>query len=232
MLASSRDRRYSLRRLPHMSRCNAAVETAFHCFRECPCNDDIPDEAVESTQALKRAALARHEEFPCLWLRGLLPSCLRRIDDQYLPPDAIKENIVKAPTEGWPSSTYYGDASGGESSSISALRRCGCGKAQAGESGALKMGASFSLRGEIQTVPRGEHFALVYLLKKASHPTEIDYVTNNKGLFDTSNAAPPQGSKSINCYLYSMIFIVTVQKAKGLTVRWTPSHTEGEIPSQ
>ncbi len=94
-------------------------------------------------------------------------------------------------------------------------------------------GVKFSLSGEIQTVPRGEIFALVRLLEKAAHLSCIHYVTDNLGLYDTYHAGPNSGYRNINCDLYSKIYSLIFEKAIQLSVTWMPSHldTKTERPA-
>ena len=63
---------------PHVSpnciRCTSNVsDTALHTFWTCECNSTLQHESVSSTQHLVQAAIDGVEEFPCMWLRGILP---------------------------------------------------------------------------------------------------------------------------------------------------------------
>ena len=93
------------------------------------------------------------------------------------PPDGLPLPIV------WNSGTYYGDASGGDFTTFAPIRRIGCGLAAIDSNGALIAGMSLNLPGPVQTVPRGELFALVMLMHFVDLCSDIDYVTDNWGLF-------------------------------------------------
>ncbi len=109
------------------------------------------------------------------------------------------------------SGTYYGDASGGELTSYSDLRRCGCALVKINNNnGVVLYGASFNLPGKIQTVGRGEAYALVYLIDRAKADSHIDFVTDNKGVYIIVSKGPVAGSKSLNSDLYAHIFSVTM----------------------
>ena len=54
-------------------RCNSAIEDAMHTYWTCPCNLQITDPSVTKTQHLAEEAIAGSQEYPCLWLRGILP---------------------------------------------------------------------------------------------------------------------------------------------------------------
>ncbi len=87
----------------------------------------MPDDAVITTQDFCSTALAEVEELPCFGLRGILPHKLTIIDDQYLPPDLPHLRFTNVSEDQlWESGTYYGDASGGEFSSVPRIRRVGC----------------------------------------------------------------------------------------------------------
>ena len=56
--------------------------------------------------------------------------------------------------------TIYGDASGAEFSVDPLLRRIGVGLAAVDNDGNILWGLSFNLPGDVQTVPRGELYAI------------------------------------------------------------------------
>ncbi len=114
---------------PICTRCGAAPDTTLHSFWQCPANGDLEDEAVTSTQSLCPTAVEGCAELPCLWLRGILPEKLTKVNPDRMPPDDVTtthiNNTARPPV--WGSGTYYGDASGGEFSSVPAIRRIGVG---------------------------------------------------------------------------------------------------------
>ena len=72
--------------------------------------------------------------------------------------------------------------------------------------GELLFAASFPLPGPIQTVARGELFALVEFIKQVRQMSDIVFVTDNKGVFDKFNAGPKEQCRSLNCDLYHELF--------------------------
>ncbi len=216
--------------VPHVSpictRRGSAPDDALHCFWQCPANGIIEDEDVQTTQVLIPAAESGVLTHPCLWLRGILPSKFTNINPSAFPSNVSSIQIIKDTSSQatWASGTYYGDASGGEFSSFASIRRVGCGLAAIDSAGNLVFGAKSNLPGSVQTVPRGEIYALFMLVDLAIHLTELDFVTDNKGLFDAFNKGPIFCATTSSCDLYASIFQVVYDKAIQLSVRWMPSH--------
>ena len=213
---------------PHVSsicsRCGSAPDTSLHCFWQCPENKNIDDEDVSRTQVLIPAAESGSLTHPCLWLRGILPSSFTKVES--VPSNESNLQIIKdtSPQTVWASGTYYGDASGGEFTAYTCIRRVGCGLAAIDASGNLLFGAKSNLPGLVQTVPRGEIYALFMLVNLAIHSAVLDFVTDNKGLFNAYNKGPKFCSLTANCDLYASIYKLAFDKALLLTVRWMPSH--------
>ena len=121
---------------PLCPRCGLEPETALHCFWTCPCDDHIEDQAVAASQRLIPQAIQGVEEFPCMWLRGILPASKTKIADNHLPSDDIVIRYINVPDR-YTSGKYYGDASGGDFSQYPSLRRCGCAVVQIDSEGEL-----------------------------------------------------------------------------------------------
>jgi len=171
-----------------------------------------------------REAVSKADDMPCLWLRGILPQSLMAIDEAHLPTNHIVAKYTNEPDGQWQSGTYYGDASGGEFTEYPELRRCGCGVAFVLDDGSLSYGASFNLPGQVQTVARGELYALVFLVGKLAPSTVVDFVTDNEGVYKMFNQGRTASKNSVNCDLYTALFHDIECKAVRLTVRWMPSH--------
>ena len=71
---------------------------------------------------------------------------------------------------------------------------------------------------------RGELLAVVELIKHAEEGTDIDFVTDNKGVCDTFNGGPKKSCLSANSDLYYILFQLTIKRCIRLKVRWMPSH--------
>ena len=76
----------------------------------------------------------------------------------------------------------------------------------------------------MQTVARGELTSLLELIKHADPMSDIEFVTDNKGVNDKFNAGPKAAALSSNCDMYYDFFQVVYRKAIRLRVRWMPSH--------
>ena len=103
-------------------------------------------------------------------------------------------------------SAVYGDASGGEHTQYNALRRCGVGLASVREDHELNFGLFCNLPGDIQTVSRGELFALVVLARFLVPMAECELITDNKGVHKTYVGGPASGANRTNCDLYEELF--------------------------
>ncbi len=177
---------------PICSRCGSAPDNSIHCFWQCPANNNIEDDDVSRTQNLIPAAESGILTYPCLWLRGILPSKFTKVHIDALPSNEPNLQVIKvtSPQAVWASGTYYGDASGGEFTSYACIRRVGCGLAAVDATGNLLFGAKSNLPGLVQTVPRGEIYALFMLVNLAVHLAVLDFVTDNKGLFNAYYRGP------------------------------------------
>ena len=214
-------------------RCGALFEDQLHNFRQCPANDLLVEDCphVRRTQNLCDAACVRSLEEPCLWLRGILPAKYTHIGDECLLKDDI--DIVYIPNDNvcshiWTYNTYYGDASGGEFTQYPTLRRCGCGLASIDEAGNIIAGGSFTLPGTVQTVPRGEIFVFVFLLRQIDTGSTTTYITDKEGPFKTYYKGHECIKTNINCDLYDETLFIIDTKYVNVTVRWMPSHLTDE----
>ncbi len=216
------------------SRCDCEIEDDLHCLWTCPANAVLDDPAVQDTQNLIHTATAKCTFERCLWLRGLLPFKYTLVPPDHQPSPEINVTFLNENESNWTSGTYYGDSSGGSYTSYPSIRRCGCAVVQLNPDGTFVCGARFNLPGSIQTVARGELFCLVWLVEMLQSGSDITFVTDNKGVFDTFNGGPKAGSKSMNADLYGKLFNMTIDKAIKVTVRWMPSHlqclVDGDAP--
>ncbi len=211
---------------PICNRCGKHRESLFHCFWSCESNGEIKDPAVSTTQYLIPQAEKGCELYPCLWLRGLPPCNLVNILAESTPSPTHRVTHVNNTyhTPEWGSGTYYGDASGGEFTSFPLLIRVGVGLCMINDIGDLKFGCSSNLPGEVQTVSRGEAFALLWLLELVIVGACIDYVTDNMGVFNVFMSGPKGYHTSNNCDIYDKIWKLIQGKQLSVTVRWMPSH--------
>ena len=76
----------------------------------------------------------------------------------------------------------------------------------------------------MQTVGRGELFALLVLVKHLPFLADIKYITDNEPLYNTYSAGPKAGANGANCDLYEELIGLIYAKALRISVRWMPSH--------
>ena len=203
-------------------RCGDPSDDDFHTFWTCPANCNLTHEFVADTQKLISEATKQIHEYPCLWLRGILPEHFTEIPAIHEPSNIFDPTFIK---EGrWISRTYYGDASGGEYTSYPKIRRVGCSVVACSETGEVQFGAHFPLPGPVQSVGRGELYALYALVQFLEPLAEVQFVTDNLNVKRTYNKGPRAAANSSNCDIYKLIFDIIYDKGLRVGVRWMPSH--------
>ena len=208
------------------TRCGAAYADAFHTFWECPCNEDIQDEDVAKTQYLIPTALVQAVQYPCMWLRGILPASLMPTSTTNLPENRVFRVEGQVPNPGqWPSGHYFGDGSGGRYSTYKQLRRCGVGLCKM-QGEVLQFGVHYTLPGIHQTVPRSEVSAFATLLEMLAEDSWVVFITDNLPLHKTFHQGPDVASKATNHDLYRIIFRHIESKRLNVTLLWMPSHLD------
>jgi len=215
---------------PACTRCGAAYDTDIHTFWQCPANVNIDSDAIRNTQSLCDVAAERAAEYPCLWLRGLLPAHLVNIQHTFNPSEEISLVYENAPACNFHDGVYYGDASGGSFTAFPSIRRCGCGLAQVDAQGVFIWGARFNLPGSVQTVPRAELFVLAMLLDRSQASSTIAFITDNQKNSELFNKGEAATLKSANCDLFRDIFEAIRIKCLQVTVSWMPSHLTDDDP--
>ena len=207
-------------------RCKNAPETMLHMLWTCPCNLDLPDKAVTESSSLISTAVKQVHVHQCLCLRGLLPKELgtSTIDPS---PVATPMYVGTGPEHEWPATTYFTDCSGGNHGTYPAIRRCGIGIARLGMRNGmpeLLWGLMSCLPGEFQTIPRGELFAICFVVCKVKcGPLKIvsDSLVNVK-LF---NGCRTIALSSTNADLFKQMFDhIDKHEALSVEVIWVPSH--------
>jgi len=206
------------------NRCGALVEDDLHTFWTCPCNDAIEHEFITKSNVYIKDALTGVHKYPCLWLRGILPKEFTTLPDNIKPPTQQQVTLINNGDFRWDSGTYYGDGSGGKYTQFQGLRRVGCSVVRVSSDGQVEVCAYTHLPGEVQTVGRGELYALFLLLQQLAPLAIITFVTDNFNVFNTYNKGPKAATNSNNCDLYDKIFQLGYEKAIVVHVRWMPSH--------
>jgi len=212
---------------PLCSRCGLEPETDLHTFWTCPCNANLEDEEVVSTQKHIPRAVAEAETFPCFWLRGLCPEKFTQPPNPPPPPSkrVFKFESVVPPKGQWPSGVYYGDGGGGGQTSYPTLRRCAVGLCNVQES-VFCFGIHYALPGDIQTVPRSELSAAATLVEMLANDTVVLFITDNKPFCDTFHNGKEAAKSNSNADLYNILFQNIESKNITLRVRWMPSHLD------
>ena len=217
------------------TRCGRSVDTALHMFWNCPANTNIDSESVQKTQYLIQAAVAKSEDEPGLWLRGLLPAHYTEIESQYCPPDIVKPISTNPESIDWKSQNmmtgvFYGDASGGIFSSMPRIRRIGCGLVQVDGDDDLIWAHHFNLPGPFQTVPHSRRYVLLCLVRRLEPGADVTYAADNQKVRDVLVQGEAAASKSTKCDLFKEVFKLIHQHNLKISVKWMPSHLGHDDP--
>ena len=164
-------------------RCNRAVDTPFHQVWECKHNESIDSPWVRDTQRLQARAQQEKDEYPCFWIRGVVPAEWTTAQIPPVPEEpivrvwgALSQELYHLPVGAFMAT----DASGGDYSADPRLRRVGWGLV-AFTSDLKLLGFRFgTLPPGEQTVPRGELYAAWQAVSCTSGGEELlsdsDYV--------------------------------------------------------
>ena len=216
-------------------RCKRSPESALHLLWTCPANAYIPDRRVQSTQPLVQDAIRGSQAYPCLWLRGLLPTSLVTVNTPF--QDELHLNYVGRVMEhDWPPGCYFTDASGGRFSAMPILRRCGFGIAYMhqtvsdfrrtsdfSEQPFFRWGAFGVQVGSVHTVPRSELFAILVVVQKVPSG-KLVICTDSKINVDLYIKGFEACKSSTNSDLWIQIWQKLHQGHLSLTLRWVKGH--------
>ena len=212
-------------------RCRKEPETALHLIWTCEHNAYIDDPRVSESQELVRQAVDGVESVPCLWLRGLLPVSLVPVNSPMIL-DLHVSFLGAAPRGQWPPGVYYTDSSGGPFSSYPLLRRCGCGVAvidmdydyETPDPAPFCWGAFFALPGAVQTVPRGELFAIVVVVERIGLGL-VEVRSDSKLNVDLFNKGRDECLASQHSDLWQRLWSILEAGAVQLKLTWVKGHS-------
>ena len=149
-----------------------------------PKTKDIDDPNIINSSALVKYAVAGAETLPCLWLRGIVPANYIEVDTSKTPPTEPSITYVNPEFIDWNFQVFYGDASGGKYTKYQKLRRVGVGVVAVTDvSAELIFGLHTPLPGTVQTVARGELYALFLVVQRVTS-NKVSFITDNKAVFD------------------------------------------------
>ena len=212
-------------------RCGGNVpEDAFHLIWDCPANLSIDTSQMEDSQALLEQARAGHCDLPAFWLRGLLPRSTVPCNTPYIYHDELHLVGPKVPNDPWPSGVYFSDASGGKYSSVPALRRCGIGVASldlhSNLDSSFLFGAYAPLVGVEQTVPRGELYGILLIVRFAADGAKLDIRSDSKTNVDLFYTTSSNTLASTNGDLWYELWQLINSKSLDVTLTWVKGHCE------
>ena len=222
---------------PRCPRCGGPYEDAAHLIWNCRANSSIQDERVQETQDLVAQARDGMKEYPCFWLRGILPKGLIPVCTPF--SSECELDFVGDPPAGlWPPGTFFTDASGGPHASYKLLRRCGIGIAMlqldapffsdhALNESPMVWGAFGPLPGNVQTVPRAELFAMLTVVRMLM-PGKSVIKTDSKVNSDLYASGMQACLGSANGDLWTELFSRLGEGRIVLEITWIKGHAEQE----
>ena len=133
---------------------------------------------------------------------------------------------LSAPPEGaWPSGDYFGDAVCVCvcAQFVPTLRRVGLGLVCM-QGSACQFGLKSNLRGDIQTVHRGEAAVALVLLGHLQNGSVVNYYGDNETCEDTFNKGCEHCRTTLNADIFQDIFCSINSKGISFSPHWMPSH--------
>ena len=162
----------------------------------------------------------------CLYLRGMLPNAAMQA--KACPAATTLLHWVGCPpVGGWPGGEYHTDATGGEYIAIPEARRVGVAVARltGAEADILEVewGLFCGLPGQIQTVPRGELYAIVMTVARLAWYTSVLFVTDS---LPVHNGIVDHRCNGANSDLWRHLWHLVDKKEITLEVRWIKAHLD------
>ena len=213
-------------------RCGRHNETALHCIWTCPMNAEISDPRVVETQELIPQAVEGAADLQCLWLRGLLPASLVPVNTPAVMSDEVWY-VRDHPAGWWPAGVYYTDCSGGPHNIYPPIRRCGIGVAVLdmhhdllqSDPQPFVWGAYAPLPGLLQTVPRGELYAMVLVVERVLEGN-LEIRSDSKVNVDLFHKGRQACLASSNSDLWLRLWDVLGSREVCLEMIWVKGHTD------
>ena len=223
---------------PMCPRCGQHPETALHLLWECSANQDIDDQRVTDTQALVHQSRNGAAQYPCLWLRGLLPSSAVVVNTPFLENEQLF--YVARDSEGsWPGGIYHSDASGGVNSSIPVIRRCGVGVAFVAQDDNAYVhgikaehflwGVYAALTGKVHTIVRAELYAMVVIARHVEDNATVTIVSDSKVNVDHFHLGRQHCATASHSDLWYEFWQLIGEKGLAMDMQWTKSHVTPEL---
>ena len=210
---------------PNCPRCGRSEETPFHLLWECEANLGLTSVHIERSQYLVSQARSGHLDIPCFWLRGLMPITLVPCNTPMVTNDEY--HVMGEHGFHWPPGAYFTDASGGKHTAIPILRRCGIGIAfLADDLSTLRFGLFAPLPGATQTVPRGELYAILVVMRHTQPDSEYLIYSDSKLNVDLYLDGYDACMKSQNADLWEEVFDILRTRNVVLSLVWIKAHVD------
>ena len=131
----------------------------------------------------------------------------------------------------WLGGVYYTDASGGQFTSVPQLRLVGCSVVTV-EGINIETGVSFMLPGIIQTVVRGELFAIWHVLNNVAASSVVTICSDSLVNVDLFNGSRNNAINSTNGDIFYFAFQQIDQKGLKVRIKWIKAHLDKDKTGQ
>ena len=189
---------------------------------------------MKATRRYRGDAIAGVGSEPCLWLRGLLPVRYVDVSADWFPDGPQPLTFYKQLHESLPSGVYYTDASGGKYSSVPQLRKIGLGIVQMSIDSPfdISFACTCVLPGRIQTIPRGELYAILTVVMRATKGASICILSDSQVNVDLYLAGQAHAITSINSDLWRLLYLYISMNDLTFTLKWLKGYLDTLSDSQ
>ncbi len=194
--------------------CGVPIADSLHVSWNCPCVNAFDDEAISKNNHLADLANQEASIYTCYWLAGIMPKTLATLPEEMsgFVDKFFCSYYLSAPPEGaWPSGDYFGDAVCVCAQFVPTLRRVGLGFVCM-QGSACQFGLKSYLRGDIQTIHRGEAAVALVLLGHLQNGSVVNYYGDNETCEDTFNKGCEHCRTTLNADIFRTYFVQLIQR--------------------
>ena len=212
---------------PVCRRCQRDPETSRHRFWDCMCNASSQVQEIVDSQHLRHGAQQEAAQYPCFWMRGLIP--LSWFD---LPPVPGSRDLQGRRCPGalspgcLPGGLYATDGTGGQFAKFPVLRRVAFAfvRLRPSDDFDWDCGVTGVLDSVRQTVPRAELAAIVECLRCVDPAQDLRVVTDHANIVKGFLAGRAASARLANFDLWWEFWQLLSERTGDFQLSHVPSH--------